>query len=85
MRAEIESALHDGESLSQFVEQAVLQAARRRKADQEFLTRGRASLENARMTGEFYPLHDVLDGMQARLDKRMTAHRRAKPATAEKP
>ena len=85
MRAEIESALHEGESLSQFVEVAVLQAARRRKADQDFLARGRASLDNARTTGEFYPLRGVLDGMQARLDDRMKAHSRVRGVGTGKP
>lgn len=84
VRAEIESALQDGESLSQFVETAVLQAARRRKADQEFLARGRASLAEAKATGEFYPARVVLGEMQARLDERMMALRLAKPATADK-
>lgn len=85
MRAEIENALHEGESLSQFVEAAVLQAARRRKADQDFLARGRASLDNARKTGEFYPLRGVLDEMQARLDDRMKAHGRVQGVEADKP
>ena len=85
MRAEIESALHEGESLSQFVEVAVLQAARRRKADQDFLARGRASLDNARKAGEFYPLRGVLDEMQVRLDDRMKAHGRTQGAKAGKP
>jgi hypothetical protein len=44
VREEIESALREGESLSEFVEAAALQAARRRKAQDEFLARGRASL-----------------------------------------
>ena len=85
MRAEIESALQDGESLSQFVETAVLQAARRRKADQEFLARGRASLAEAKKTGEFYPAADVLDELQRQLDERMKPHRLAKQASAERP
>jgi uncharacterized protein (DUF1778 family) len=85
IRAEIEGALHEGESLSQFVESAVLQAARRRKADQEFLARGRASLAEAMTTGEFYPARAVLDDMRARLNERMKALRRAKPVTAVKP
>jgi hypothetical protein len=46
-RAHIESVLHEGESLSQFVEKATLDAANRRKAQQEFIARGRASLANA--------------------------------------
>lgn len=89
IRTEIESALHEGESLSQFVEAAVLQAARRRKADQEFLARGRASLDNAKKTGEFYPVTGVLDEMQARLKDRIKAHSPARQqthrTTADKP
>jgi Arc/MetJ-type ribon-helix-helix transcriptional regulator len=85
VRAEIEGALHEGESLSQFVETAVLQAARRRKADQEFLARGRASLAQAKKSGEFYPLSGVLDELQSRLESRITAHRRAQPVAAGKP
>lgn len=77
IRAEIESALHQGESLSQFVETAVLQAARRRKAQQEFLARGRASLAKAKKSGKLTPLPEALDQMQASLDERMTKLRRA--------
>ena len=84
MRAEIEDALHEGESLSEFVEAAVLQAARRRKAEQAFLARGRSSLAKAKKTGEFYPVQGVLDGMQARLEGRMREHQRTKPAAANK-
>ena len=85
VRAEIENALHEGESLSEFVEAAALQAARRRKAEQEFLARGRSSLAKARKSGDFYPLNGVLDGMQARLEDRMRAHgKRARPTAAAK-
>ena len=85
VRAEIESALHEGESLSEFVEAAALQAARRRKSEQEFLDRGRASLVNARKSGEFYPMLGVLDDMHTRLEARMERHRRAPRVTADKP
>lgn len=84
VRDEIESVLQEGESLSQFVEAAAVQAARRRKAQQAFLARGRASLAHAKRTGEFYPLHDVLDEMRARLEARMDKQRRAKPLKTRK-
>ena len=84
VRDEIESVLQEGESLSQFVETAAVQAARRRKAQQAFLARGRASLADAKSTGEFYPLHGVLDEMRARLDARMDKQRRAKPLKTDK-
>jgi predicted lysophospholipase L1 biosynthesis ABC-type transport system permease subunit len=85
VREEIESVLLEGESLSQFVETATVQAARRRKAQQAFLERGRASLANAKATGEFYPLHGVLDQMRARLDARMDEQRRARRVKSKKP
>lgn len=85
VREEIEGVLHEGESLSQFVEAATLQAARRRKAQLEFLARGRASLAKAKATGEFYPLHGALDQMRARLDLRMDEQRRVKRLKIRKP
>lgn len=82
VREEIESALNEGESLSEFVEASVLQAARRRKAQQAFLARGRASLAKAKQTGELHELDATLDAMQARLDQRLTELRRtATPKT----
>jgi hypothetical protein len=85
VREEIEGVLHEGESLSQFVEAAAVQAARRRKAQQEFVARGRASLAQARKTGEFYPLDEVLDRMRARLVARMDEARRAsQPKTGKR-
>ncbi|MET0540420.1 MAG: YlcI/YnfO family protein [Variovorax sp.] len=71
VRAEIESVLRQGETLSQFVESAAIQTAQRRKAQQEFLARGRASLKRAEKTGEYYSAKDALDAMQARLEARM--------------
>ena len=84
VRQEIEGALHDGESLSEFVEAAALQAARRRKAQEEFLVRGRASLADARLSGEFYPAEEVLNRMRARLDQRMDELRRKEHPPAAK-
>ena len=83
VREEIESALREGESLSEFVEASALQAARRRKAQQEFLARGRASLATAKKTGKLFALEGTLDQMQERLEKRMAEHRRT--SRAKKP
>lgn len=84
VRQEIEGALREGESLSEFVEASALQAARRRKAQEEFLARGRASLADAKRTGEFYPADEVLDRMRARLEQRMETHRRQQKPAARK-
>jgi hypothetical protein len=68
VREEIEAVLHDGESLSQFVETATIEAARRRKAQDEFLARGRASLAKAKRTGKFHNARTALAETQARLE-----------------
>jgi hypothetical protein len=75
VREQIESVLHEGESLTQFVEKATLDAARRRKAQQEFIARGRASLAKARKTGELHAADDVLHAMRDRLNARVAALR----------
>ena len=85
MREEIESVLQEGESLSQFVEAAAVQAARRRKAQQAFLARGRASMARAKETGEFHPLHGALDQMRERLVERIAEERGARPPQPRKP
>ena len=85
VREEIESVLLEGESLSQFVEASAMQAARRRKAQQAFLARGRASMARAKDTGEFHPLHGALDQMRERLDRRMEEARRVQPTKPRKP
>ena len=72
VRDEIESVLRKGETLSQFVENAAVQAAQRRKSQQEFLARGRDSLKRAKKSGEYYSAKDALDTMQARLDARIS-------------
>jgi len=85
IREEVESVLHEGESLSQFVEAATVQAARRRKAQQEFVARGRASLAKAKRTGELYPLPEVLDRMRVRSATRMDEAQRARAPKSKKP
>jgi hypothetical protein len=85
VRKEIEAVLQEGESLSQFVEAAAVQVARRRHAQQEFVARGRSSLARAKVSGEFYPLQGALDQMRARLDVRMAEAQRMKRGKTAKP
>lgn len=75
VRQQIESVLKDGETLSQFVEEAAVQAARRRQSQEEFIARGRAALEEAQRTGEYFPADEVLNRLQARIDARVQAAR----------
>ncbi len=79
VRKEIEAVLRDCESLSEFVEAAAVDAARRRKAQDEFLARGRASLAQAKRTGEFYAADEVLRGMRERMQ---SLRKSRKPAGA---
>jgi hypothetical protein len=76
VREEIEAVLREGESLSEFVGKAAVEAARRRRAQEAFLARGRASLAEARRTGEFYAAGEVLEDMRERLQSRMQALRK---------
>jgi hypothetical protein len=78
VREEIESVLRQGETLSQFVENAAVQAAQRRKSQQEFLARGRDSLKRAKKSGEYYSAKDAFDAMQGRLDARISELAREK-------
>ena len=61
-----------------------VQAARRRKAQEEFLARGRASLAKAKRTGEFHAAAKVLDGMRERLQARMPAQRKDEGKAGDK-
>ncbi len=78
VREEIEAVLREGESLSEFVETAAVQAARQRKAQEEFLARGRASMAHAKRTGEFYAADQALQDMRARLSSKVQALRKSK-------
>jgi predicted transcriptional regulator len=64
LRHAVESALHKNETLSSFMEQALLEQVKRRQFQDDFLARGLASRDKARQTGEYYDADDVL----ARLD-----------------
>ncbi len=66
LRHAAERVLQDGETLSSFVEQSLRANIQRRRFQQEFIARGLASREQARLTGEYYPSEDVrreLEGM----------------------
>ena len=69
LRQAAEDVLLDGESLSGFVEQAVRESIERRKAQEEFVSRGLASREKARHTGKYVSSGAVVKKLQARLDK----------------
>jgi hypothetical protein len=68
LRAEVESLLREGETLSGFVEESVRAAIQRRREQAEFVARGMASLAAARAADEYIDAETVLAGLQRRLD-----------------
>jgi Arc/MetJ-type ribon-helix-helix transcriptional regulator len=67
-RAEVESVLAEGESLSEFVEASVRAGVERRRVQAEFIARGLRSRDEARRTGDYAEADDVVAALQARLD-----------------
>lgn len=59
LRHAAESVLQVGETLSGFVEQSLRANIERRRFQQEFVARGLASREEARLTGEYFLAEDV--------------------------
>lgn len=77
VRAEVEAVLREGESLTQFIEEAVVAAAAWRRAQAEFVTRGEAAIERWKQQGGGQTVDAVMDDLQTRLDdaKRRAAQR----------
>ncbi len=69
LRQAAEDVLQEGESLSSFVEQSVRAQIEQRKARDEFISRGLASRENARLTGTYVASSEVVKGLASRLAK----------------
>lgn len=60
LRTAVENALHEGETLSTFMEEALRSALATRKIRQAFLERALASGAAARASGEYYSAESVL-------------------------
>jgi hypothetical protein len=67
-RAEVESVLAEGESLSEFVEASVRASVERRRVHAEFIARGLRSRDDARRTGDYVDADDVVAALQRKLD-----------------
>jgi hypothetical protein len=67
-RAEVESVLGEGETLSEFVEASVRASVERRRVRAEFLARGLRSRDEARRTGQYVDADVVVAGLQRKLD-----------------
>jgi hypothetical protein len=67
-RAEVESVLGEGETLSEFVEASVRAGVERRRVQAEFIARGLRSRDEARRTGRYVDADVVVDNLQRKLD-----------------
>jgi predicted transcriptional regulator len=66
LRQAAEAVLHEGESLSSFMEQSLRDHVTRRQLQREFVARGLASRDEGRRTGEYFEaesVHAELRGM----------------------
>lgn len=68
LRAEVESLLGEGETVSEFVEASVRATVLRRRHQAEFVARGLRSLEDARRTGDYADADAVVQKLQRKLD-----------------
>jgi len=69
LRQAAESVLHDDESLSAFVESALIKQIAFRNMQQEFITRGLAAREASKQAGNYVSKEDSLAALDAILDK----------------
>lgn len=67
LREAAEQCLHDGETISSFVEQSIRDSIERRRYQQEFLARGLASRDKAHQTGEYVPADAVIGRLEQML------------------
>ena len=66
-RLELEGVLEQGESLSQFVENAVRNTVAKRKNQAEFIRRGIAAIEVTQRDGNGVPAEVVIAKLEAKL------------------
>ena len=67
-RAEVESVLSEGETLSEFVEASVRASVERRRVRAEFIARGLRSRDEARRTSQYVDVDVAVAGLQRKLD-----------------
>lgn len=64
LRRDAESVLREGESLSGFVEESLREQIQRRKNQQDFIARGLAAGDGARVSGEYASKNEVMDSLR---------------------
>jgi Arc/MetJ-type ribon-helix-helix transcriptional regulator len=72
LRLQVEALLGEGETLSEFVESSVRAAVQRRSHQAEFVRRGLQSLDDARRTGDYVDVDEVMARLQRKLDAAKT-------------
>jgi len=70
LRAELESVLREGETLSDFLVATVRRAVEHRQVEAEFSARADAAWARFQATGEGVPVEEVIAKMGAKLDAR---------------
>lgn len=68
LRAEVESLLGEGETLSAFVEASVRASVERRRVHGEFIARGLRARDVARGSGATVEAEEVVAGLQRKLE-----------------
>lgn len=76
LRKAAEAVLHEGESLSSFMEQSLRDEVNRRRVQAEFIARGLAARDEAKRTGVYYDAEAVHAELRDMLAK---AKGKAKP------
>lgn len=64
LRQAAESLLREGESLSSLMEQSLRDEVNRRRTQAEFIARGLASRDDARRTGVYYTVDEVMGSLR---------------------
>lgn len=67
LRQAAENILREDETLSSFMEESLRAGIQHRQAQQEFIARGLASRDEAKLTGEYYTAKDVFDELNSLL------------------
>jgi hypothetical protein len=68
-RNDAESVLHDGETLSSFVEEALRKQIEFRKSQKAFIARGLRARDNAKTSGQYTSKREVMDSLRSILNE----------------
>ncbi|WP_290653585.1 YlcI/YnfO family protein [Aquisalimonas sp.] len=74
LRADVESVLNEGETLSAFVEESLRAHIARRRNQKAFIERGLGARVDAQKSGEYYDSETVLEGLEAMLESARQRH-----------